>query len=103
MTNAEKRRREATLNKLTSNGERIAVVENKLDATQSEISEVKQNVSGLKQDVSELKVNVSSLDARFSSIEFTLGWVKWIGVGILTVLSMMGIGLATNAVWAYIL
>ena len=81
MTNAERKWEEATLNKLTNNGERIAVVESKLDTVQGDVSELKQ---------------------RVGSIESTLGWLKWIGAGTLTVVSMTAIGLASNAIWAYI-
>ncbi|PSO67870.1 MAG: hypothetical protein BRC39_00835 [Cyanobacteria bacterium QH_7_48_89] len=101
MTNAEKKWEEAALNNLTSNGERIAVVENKLDAVQADVSELKQSISGLDTRVSGLETSVSSIDTRLSSVESSLRWVRWIGAGILTVLSMIGIGLLTNSIWAY--
>ena len=72
---------EATLNRLTNNGEHVAIVKSKLDIVQADISELKQ---------------------RVGSIESTLGWLKWIGAGILTVVSMTAIGLASNAIWAYV-
>ena len=54
----------ALLSKLTSNGERIAVVE-------KEIKDVKQIVS--------------NLDGRLSQIEKLLGWLKIIGAGVVTI------------------
>ena len=73
--------KEATLNQLTNNGEHVAIVESKLDIVQGDISELKQ---------------------RVGSIESTLGWLKWIGAGTLTVVSMTAIELASNAIWTYI-
>ena len=69
--------KEATLNQLTNNGEHVAIVESKLDIVQGDISELKQ---------------------RIGSIESALGWLKWIGAGTLTVVSMTAIGLASNAI-----
>ena len=69
--------KEATLNQLINNGEHVAIVENKLDTVQEDISELKQ---------------------RVGSIKSTLGWLKWIGAGTLTVVSMTAIGLASNAI-----
>ena len=69
--------KEATLNQLTNNGEHVAIVESKLDIVQGDISELKQ---------------------RIGSIESALGWLKWIGAGPLTVVSMTAIGLASNAI-----
>ena len=73
--------KEATLNQLTNNGEQVAIVESKLDIVQADISELKQ---------------------RIGSIESTLGWLKWVGADILTVVSMTAIGLASNAIWVYV-
>ena len=69
--------KEATLNQLTNNGEHVAIVENKLDTVQEDISELKQ---------------------RVGSIKSTLGWLKWIGAGTLTVVSMTAIGLISSAI-----
>ena len=73
--------KEATLNQLTNNCEHVAIVESKLNIVQADISELKQ---------------------RVGSIESTLGWLKWIGASTLTVVSMTAIGLASNAIWAYV-
>ena len=69
--------KEATLNQLTNNGQHVTIVESKLDIVQGDIAELKQ---------------------RVGSIESTLGWLKWIGAGTLTVVSMTAIGLASNAI-----
>lgn len=67
----------AVLNKLTSNGERIAVVER-------DISDMKKDLSDLKQDMSEVK----QVTKRIESL---LGWLKWIGGSIVAIaLSLIG-------------
>ncbi len=55
---------EAILNKVTSNGERIAVVEKRLDKIEEDLSEVKQVTK---------------------RIESLLGELKWIGGGIVAI------------------
>ncbi|MGK7896797.1 MAG: hypothetical protein AB4372_25095 [Xenococcus sp. (in: cyanobacteria)] len=62
--NTETRWEGAVLEKLTSNGERIAVLENKLD--------------NLTEDVKELKEDVKD-------IKLALGWLKWIGGAVVTI------------------
>ncbi|PSO58186.1 MAG: hypothetical protein BRC39_13480 [Cyanobacteria bacterium QH_7_48_89] len=123
MTNAETRWEGAVLNKLTNNGEGIAVVENKLDyltenvsglkqdvsQLQQDVSGLKQDVSGLKQDFSQLqqevsgfKQDISQLQQDVSEIKSVLRWLKRIGIGTLTIVSMIAIGLITNAVWEFV-
>ncbi len=76
--NTETRWEGAVLEKLTSNGERIAVLENKLD-------HLAEDVRGLKSDVSELKSDVSELKSDVKDIKLALGWLKWIGGAIVTI------------------
>jgi chromosome segregation ATPase len=109
MTNAETRWEGAVLDKLTNNGEGIAVVENKLDYLTENVSGLKQDVSGLKQDFSQLqqevsgfKQDISQLQQDVSEIKSVLRWLKRIGIGTLTIVSMIAIGLITNAVWEFV-
>ena len=76
--NTETRWEGAVLEKLTRNGERIAVVENKLDNLTQDVKELKTDVSTLKTDVKELKEDVKD-------IKLALGWLKWIGSAIITI------------------
>ena len=61
MPNSTAQWEQALLNKVTSNGERIAVVEKRLDKIEEDLSEVKQVTK---------------------RIELLLGGLKWIGGGI---------------------
>lgn len=69
--NTETRWEGAVLDKLTSNGERIAVLENKLDNLTEDVKELKEDVKELKEDVKDIKL--------------ALGWLKWIGGAVVTI------------------
>ncbi|ELS01159.1 hypothetical protein Xen7305DRAFT_00008610 [Xenococcus sp. PCC 7305] len=64
MTNSTAQWEQALLNKVTSNGERIAVVENRLNKIEEDLSEVKQTTK---------------------KIESLLGGLKWIGGGVVAI------------------
>ncbi|MEM9273710.1 MAG: hypothetical protein AAGA80_12200 [Cyanobacteria bacterium P01_F01_bin.143] len=83
--NTETRWEGAVLEKLTSNGERIAVVENKLDNLTQDVKELKTDVSTLKEDVSTLKTDFKDLKEDVKDIKSALGWLKWIGSAIVTI------------------
>ena len=97
--NTETRWEGAVLEKLTRNGERIAVVENKLDNLTEDVKELKTDVANLKTDVStlqedvkelkedvkELKEDVKELKEDVKDIKLALGWLKWIGSAIVTI------------------
>ena len=68
----------AVLDKLTSNGERIAVIE---------------------KDVSELKTTTNKLVEDVSEIKSILGWLKWIGGAVITI----ALALVANAISTYVL
>ena len=68
----------AVLEKLTSNGERIAVIE---------------------KDVSELKTTTNKLVEDISEIKSILGWLKWIGGAVITI----ALALVANAISTYLL
>ena len=96
----------ALLNKLTSNGERIAVVEKevkdvkqivtnldqRLTNVEKEVKDTKQIVTNLDQrltnvekEVKDTKQIVTNLDQRLTSIESLLGWLKVIGGGVVAI------------------
>lgn len=82
----------ALLNKITSNGERIAVVEKEVKDAKQEVKEVKQEVKDVKQEVKEVKQiaieldkRLTNLDERLTNIESLLGWLKVIGSGVVAI------------------
>ncbi|MDJ0588454.1 MAG: hypothetical protein QNJ72_00455 [Pleurocapsa sp. MO_226.B13] len=107
MSNTDTKWEQALLNKVTSNGERIAVIERdikdlktstskmaediaglKTDVAglKTDVAGLKTDVAGLKTDVAGLKTDVSSLDSRLSNVEKLIDDVKkilkWIVGGI---------------------
>ena len=83
MANIDTRWEQALLNKITSNGERIAVIERDVKdikdnslKIQEDISELKSDVAELKSDVTVLKSDVSNLDSRLSDIENLIHDIK---------------------------
>ncbi|MDJ0744516.1 MAG: hypothetical protein QNJ32_14310 [Xenococcaceae cyanobacterium MO_167.B27] len=72
MSNTDTRWEQALLNKVTSNGERIAVIE--------------RDIKDIKDDIKDIKDTVSNLDNRLSGIEKLIDDVrkilKWIVGGI---------------------
>ena len=75
---------QAILNKLTNNGEGIAVVER-------DISDVKKDLSEVKQDLSEVKEITKK-------IESLLSWLKWIGGAVVAI----ALSLIANFVYSVI-
>ena len=82
----------AVLDKLTSNGERIAVIER-------DVSELKSDTKQLKEDVSELRTTVNTIVGDVSDIKSILGWLKWIGGAVITI----ALVLVANAISTYVL
>ena len=97
--NTETRWEGAVLEKLTGNGERIAVLENKIDhltddvkdlksdgeVLKKDVQELKTDIKQLKEDVQELKTDVKQLKEDVKDIKLALGWLKWIGGAIVTI------------------
>ncbi len=79
MSDIDTRWEQALLNKVTSNGERIAVIER-------DIKDIKNEVSNLNTKVSNLDAKVSKLDNRLSNVEKLIDDVrkilKWLVGGI---------------------
>ncbi len=77
MTNSTAQWEQAILNKLTSNGERIAVVENRLESIENRLTNI---------EISNQK------------IESLLGWLKWIGGAVVAI----ALSLIANFVYSLI-
>ena len=69
---------QAVLNKLTSNGERIAVVEKDISEMKRELNEINKKMTGLEK-------TLASFGKTIEKIESLLGWLKWIGGGIVAI------------------
>lgn len=75
---------QAVLNKLTSNGERVAVLE--------------RDMSDVKKELSEMNKRLSGIEKIMEKIESLLGWLKWIGGGIIAI----ALSLIANFVYSLI-
>ena len=71
MTNTTAQWEQAILNKLTSNGERIAVVENRLESIENRLANIEDSLGDLK--------------TTNQKIESLLGWLKWIGGAVVAI------------------
>ncbi|MDJ0679359.1 MAG: hypothetical protein QNJ18_05790 [Xenococcaceae cyanobacterium MO_167.B52] len=109
MANIDTRWEQALLNKVISNGERIAVMERDIKEikdnslkTQEDISELKSDVSTLKSDVSILKSDVSNLDGRLSDTEKLIHDAKKLMKWILGGMGAVFLSLVANFIYAYL-
>lgn len=82
MTNSTAQWEQAVLNKLTSNGERIAVVEKILDRIETDLSDLKSDMSDVKNELSGINQRLSGIEKFMEKIDSILGLLKWIGGGI---------------------
>ena len=76
MSNIDTRWEQALLNKITSNGERIAVIERDVKDIKSELTTLNSKVSNLDSKVSDLDSKVSNLDSKTTSIDERLSNVE---------------------------
>ena len=85
------------LNKLTNNGERIAVIEFKLDELNKKVDQrfeqVDQRFEQIDQRFDEVDQKFEKIDGRLENIEnitqqveSALKWLKWIGGGVAAIL-----------------
>ena len=77
MTNTTAQWEQAILNKLTSNGERIAVVESRLESIENRLT---------------------NIEITNQKIESLLGWLKWIGGAVVAI----ALSLIANFVYSLI-
>ena len=74
---------QAILNKLTNNGERLAIVE--------------RDISQIKEDSKEIKQRLSDIEQIIVQIKSLLGWLRWIGGGIIAI----ALSLIANFVYSF--
>ena len=63
---------QALLNKITNNGERIAVIER-------DVSDVKEDIKDIKERLTNIETTMEKTQGTIEKIESLLGWLKWIG------------------------
>ena len=74
---------QAILNKLTNNGERLAIVE--------------KDISQIKEDSKDIKNRLSDIEEIITQIKSLLGWLKWIGGGVIAI----ALSLIANFVYSF--
>lgn len=76
MSNIDTRWEQALLNKVTNNGERIAVIERDVKDIKTELIGLNSKVSNLENTVSSLDSKVSNLDTKTSNIDERLSNIE---------------------------
>ena len=76
---------QAILNKLTSNGERIAVVENRLEGIENRLSNTENRLGGVENQLEKINVRLTNIETTNQKIESLLSWLKWIGGGVIAI------------------
>jgi chromosome segregation ATPase len=107
VSNIDTRWEQALLNKVTSNGKRLAVVERDVKDLKSEISNLSDKVSSLEikvlnidEKLSHVKTNVSNLDERLSKIEKIIDDVRKILIWVVGGIGAIILSLIANFIYA---
>ena len=98
MTNPTAQWEQAILNKLTSNGKRIAVVENKLDNIENRLDNVENRLDNIENRLENIEDSLGDLKTTHQKIESLLGWLKWIGGAVFAI----ALSLIANFVYSLI-
>lgn len=98
MANTTAQWEQAILNKLTSNGERIAVVENKLDNIENRLDNVEKRLDNIENRLENIEDSLGDLKTTNQKIESLLGWLKWIGGAVIAI----ALSLIANFVYSLI-
>ncbi|MBE9044113.1 hypothetical protein IQ255_06795 [Pleurocapsales cyanobacterium LEGE 10410] len=95
----------ALLNKLTSNGERIAVVEKevnginkRLDGIDSCLERMDKRLDSIDSRLERMDKRFDGIDSRLAGIEKIIGWIRIIGMGVIAI----ALSLITNFVYSYL-
>ena len=89
---------QAILNKVTSNGERLALLERDVSQIKDRLTNVETDLSEVKQDLSDVKQDLSKVKETTQKIESLLGWLKWIGGAVITI----ALSLVANFVYSLV-
>ncbi len=95
MANTDTRGEQALLNKVTSNGERIAVIER-------DIKDIKDTSVKTNESISALQGNVSNLDSRLSDIEKLIHDAKKLMKWLLGGMGAVFLSLVANFIYSYL-
>ena len=98
MTNTTAQWEQAILNKLTSNGERIAVVESKLDNIENRLDNLENRLDNIENRLENIEDSLGDLKTTNQKIESLLGWLKWIGGSVIAI----ALSLIANFVYSLI-
>ena len=94
MTNSEAKSQYegAILNQLVKNVEKIAVIEvtvkqnsQRLDDIDSKLKKIDTRLDGIDTRLDGIDTRLNGLDQRLTNIESLLGWLKWIGSGVVAI------------------
>lgn len=95
----------ALLNKLTSNGERIAVVEKEVkdikETTKNidrRLNGIDERLNGVDERLKGVDKRLNGVDERLNQIEQLLGWLKIIGMGVVAI----ALSLIANFVYSFV-
>lgn len=102
----------ALLNKLTNNGERIAVVEKEVRDVKEIVSNINERLekideqfdgvdkrfNDVDQRFNDVDKSLGNLDERLSEIEKLPGWLKVIGAGVITI----ALSLIANFIYSFL-
>ena len=102
MANIDTRWEQALLNKITNNGERIAVMERDIKEIKDNSVKMQKDISELKSDVSTLKSDVSTLDSRLSDIEKLIHDAKKLMKWLLGGMGAVFLSLVANFIYSYL-
>ena len=81
------------LGKMTNNGERLAVLENKLNSVEQRLNSVEQKLNSIEQGLTDIQTTNQK-------IESLLGWLKWIG-GAVVAIALSLIAIAKHSLASY--
>lgn len=76
---------EKLIEQLVVNARQSGKLEERFDRLDERVSHLETDVAQLKTDVSQLKTDVGELKTDVSEIKVGLGWLRWIGGGIVTI------------------
>ena len=100
MSNIDTRWEQALLNKVTSNGKRLAVVERDVKDIKSEVSHIETKVSDLDERLSHVETKVSDLDDKLSHVETIIDDVRKILMWVVGGIGAIILSLIANFIYA---
>ena len=88
----------AILNQLVKNAEKLSVIEFKFGQIEPKIDNLDERLDNLDEHIDNLGKRLDNLDDRLSEIEKLLGWLRWIGGGVVAI----ALSLIANFVYSFL-